>query len=239
MKEYGRRKVEKIKNNPILTKQQKILLKQFIAWPQASLFYLTGGTALSAFYLHHRLSEDLDFFTEGDVETESILTFLHSIPKVKELEMEKKFDRRIFLISYLDGDQLRAEFTKYPFKPINPFKRVEGIQVDSKEDILVNKLMALTDRKEIKDYVDIYFILKGSSALSIDGVIERAEQKFGIKGLGYILQGRFLECPEKGVEHLNMKKECLGKEMTTFFKGLARRLIRKSIEKEKISGTEG
>ncbi len=28
-------------------------------------FYLTGGTALSAFYLKHRYPEDLDFFTES------------------------------------------------------------------------------------------------------------------------------------------------------------------------------
>lgn len=27
-------------------------------------FYFTGGTALSAIYLHHRESEDLDFFSE-------------------------------------------------------------------------------------------------------------------------------------------------------------------------------
>ena len=26
-------------------------------------FFLTGGTALSAFFLEHRYSEDLDFFT--------------------------------------------------------------------------------------------------------------------------------------------------------------------------------
>jgi len=32
---------------------------------------------------------------------------------------------------------------------------------------------------------------------------------------------------------LNMKKECQGREMATFFKGLARKLIKKSIEKEK------
>ena len=25
-------------------------------------FYLTGGTALGRFYLHHRYSDDLDFF---------------------------------------------------------------------------------------------------------------------------------------------------------------------------------
>lgn len=222
-----------IENNSILTKQQKILLKQFIAWPQASVFYLTGGTALSAFYLHHRLSEDLDFFTEEDVEAESILIFLRSIPEVKELEMERKFDRKIFLISYLGGNQLRTEFTKYPFKTINPFKIVEGIQVDSKGDILINKLMALTDRKDIKDYVDIYFILKEYPELSIDEMIEKTEQKFGIKGLCYILQGRFLECPEKGVELLSMKKECQEMEMATFFKGLARKLIKRSIEEEK------
>jgi predicted nucleotidyltransferase component of viral defense system len=225
--------VDKIENNPILTEQQKILLKQFMAWPHASVFYLTGGTALSAFYLHHRLSEDLDFFTEDDVEAEPILTFLRSIPEVQELKIERKFDRKIFLISYLGGDQLRAEFTKYPFKTINPVKTVEGIQVDSKGDILVNKLMALADRKDIKDYVDIYFILKDCPELSIDEMIEKTEQKFGIKGLKYILQGRFLECPEKGVELLNMKKECQGKEMATFFRGLARRLIKKGIEKEK------
>ncbi len=225
--------MDQIENNSILTKQQKILLKQFIAWPQASVFYLTGGTALSAFYLHHRLSEDLDFFTEEDVEAESILIFLRSIPEVKELEMERKFDRKIFLISYLGGNQLRTEFTKYPFKTINPFKIVEGIQVDSKGDILVNKLMALTDRKDIKDYVDIYFILKEYPELSIDEMIEKTEQKFGIKGLCYILQGRFLECPEKGVELLSMKKECQEMEMATFFKGLARKLIKRSIEEEK------
>jgi predicted nucleotidyltransferase component of viral defense system len=225
--------VDKIDNNSILTEQQKILLKQFIVWPQASVFYLTGGTALSAFYLHHRLSEDLDFFTEGNVEAESILTFLRSISKVRRLEMERKFERKTFLIGYLGGDQLRAEFTKYSFKTIHPFKMVDGIQVDSQGDILVNKLMALTDRKDIKDYVDIYFILKESPELSMDKMIEKAEHKFGIRGLTYILQGRFLECPEKGVELLNMKKDCQGKEVAAFFKKLGRRLVRKSIETEK------
>ncbi|MDP2656011.1 MAG: nucleotidyl transferase AbiEii/AbiGii toxin family protein [bacterium] len=30
-------------------------------------FYLTGGTALVAYSLHHRYSEDLDFFSEQEV----------------------------------------------------------------------------------------------------------------------------------------------------------------------------
>ena len=225
--------MEKIKNNLVLTEHQKILLKHFGEFPGASKFYVTGGTALSAFYLRHRLSEDLDFFTGDEVEIEPILAFLKSLPEIQDLNLERKFDRKIFMIRYGETESLRVEFTKYPFKTIRPFKKVEGIQVDSILDILANKLMASTDRKDIKDYVDIYFILKECPELSIDEMIEKTEQKFGVKGLGYILQGRFLECPEKGVELLNMMKKCQGKKMATFFKGLARRLIRKSIEKEK------
>ena len=35
-------------------------------------FYLSGGTALAEFYLNHRLSEDLDFFSEKEFDGEAI-----------------------------------------------------------------------------------------------------------------------------------------------------------------------
>ena len=49
----------------ILTKGQELILGEFKKddW-LSSLFYFTGGTALSEFYLQHRLSDDLDFFTQ-------------------------------------------------------------------------------------------------------------------------------------------------------------------------------
>lgn len=46
-----------------LTEGQKKLLNTFKETKGNHLFYFTGGTALSAFYLRHRLSKDLDFFT--------------------------------------------------------------------------------------------------------------------------------------------------------------------------------
>lgn len=223
--------MERIKNNPILTKHQKVLLEHFQEWAPSSKFYLTGGTALSAFYLEHRLSDDLDFFTEEEVETEAVLGFLKSLPNVKDLSLERKFDRRIFIIVGKDSGVLRTEFTKYPYKRIEPSKIVEGIHVDGMIDILINKFMALSDRRDIKDYVDIYFILKERSDISVIETIKKAEGKFGIKGLIYILEGRFLECPE-GVELLRMKKECENKEIANFFQKIAREMIRKSIESE-------
>jgi predicted nucleotidyltransferase component of viral defense system len=51
----------------ILTPNQKILLAEISRYqPITKRFYLTGGTALSEFYFQHRLSEDLDFFSEYD-----------------------------------------------------------------------------------------------------------------------------------------------------------------------------
>jgi len=222
---------EKIRDNPILTGKQKLLLQKFRNWSDAKKFYMTGGTTLAAFYLQHRLSDDLDFFSEDEVEGEVILSFLRTIPGIRDLHLERKFDRKIFLIHFGDGEDLKVEFTKYPFKRIHPFYTIEGIQIDSIPDILVNKLAALADRKDIKDYVDIFFILKEHPELTIEDMITKAQEKFGLKGLRYILEGRFLECTKQtGI--LKMKKRYRSEEMVNFFKRLARGLIKKSIEND-------
>lgn len=50
----------------ILTDLQKKVLLQFSELPDKETFYLTGGTALSAIFLKHRRSHDLDFFTHTE-----------------------------------------------------------------------------------------------------------------------------------------------------------------------------
>jgi len=47
----------------ILTPFQQQLLRAIGQTQIAENFYLTGGTALAAYFLQHRLSEDLDFFS--------------------------------------------------------------------------------------------------------------------------------------------------------------------------------
>ena len=56
-----------IDDNKILTPNQKSFLHEFTKSELRNVFRLTGGTALSAFYLEHRLSEDLDFFSEEKI----------------------------------------------------------------------------------------------------------------------------------------------------------------------------
>ena len=51
----------------ILTPKQSHFLEIAQSESQiAKRFYLTGGTALSEFYLQHRFSHDIDFFTEKE-----------------------------------------------------------------------------------------------------------------------------------------------------------------------------
>jgi len=73
----------------ILNKNQKILLEYFSKEDFINDFYLTGGTALAAFYLNHRYSEDLDFFTEKENIDIPALTFYFQSLKSK-LNIKKK-----------------------------------------------------------------------------------------------------------------------------------------------------
>lgn len=72
----------------ILTDLQKKILKVLVSLPDKDAFCLTGGTALSAFFLKHRKSQDLDFFTSTE---ELILPFsqkLETSLKNENLQVE-------------------------------------------------------------------------------------------------------------------------------------------------------
>ncbi|GAB6888934.1 hypothetical protein JCM13304A_24340 [Desulfothermus okinawensis JCM 13304] len=161
-------------------------------------FYFSGGTALSYFYLQHRYSYDLDFFTDDKaaLNINTIISFLHSMPKIEKISYESIYDRRIFLVSERDN-ALKVEFTYYPFKNVAPRRKIGNLWVDSFEDIFVNKLGALSDRDEIKDLIDVYFILKEKGKDYILWGFKKVKEKFGIDGVEYIIQRKFVNLPDK------------------------------------------
>ena len=215
-----------IADNPILTDNQKLLLARFGASQLRGSFYLTGGTALSAVYLQHRLSEDLDFFTENDFGIEDILAFVKSMPEVRDTQYERKYDRRIFLLHYANTPAMKVEFTRYPFARVEAGPVVDGIQFDSLQDILVNKLMAMTDRSDPKDYIDVYCAFRTRPELDLEKLIDQTTVKFGVKGVRYILSGRFLQLPPQGV--LSMLSQLDNEAMTRFYSQQAKAWIARS-----------
>lgn len=62
-------------------------------------FYLTGGTALAGFYLFHRYSEDLDFFSESEFDVSGINVFFRKHKKtlmIKKIDFQQSYNRNLF-----------------------------------------------------------------------------------------------------------------------------------------------
>jgi len=132
-------------------------------------FFLTGGTALSRYYTHHRYSDDLDFFVISDPDySKHVNTILQkfigagnaSIFHLDRTSLNKgKAYTQLFVTDTEQNEiELKIEFINdvaahYGSISHNP---VLG-RIDSLRNILSNKLTALF-RSEPKDVVDIHAI---------------------------------------------------------------------------------
>lgn len=144
-------------------------------------FYFTGGTALAEFHLQHRLSEDIDLFTEQEeVDQQVVLSFLKKIsPKLSIIKIGRTQFLGLFsfLLYFKDGEELKIDFNFYPFPRIDKGLKFKNLEVDSLYDIAVNKVHTLFMRAKSRDYVDLYFILKQSD-YSLEKLILDAKAKF-------------------------------------------------------------
>lgn len=163
----------------ILTQAHRKVIAAVAVELRLASFYLSGGTALAHYYLNHRLSDDLDFFVSDEIDALFIHEFsnrLAAILKARNFRFEKLHDHYQFFFQLSGAEELKVEFTRYPFPVLEESLVKDGIRVDSLRDISANKLMALLDRFDPKDFVDLYFILQTSS---LDHLKKDAEKKFG------------------------------------------------------------
>ena len=166
--------------NDILSKNQINFLEKF--GKEAVLshsFYLTGGTSLAAFYLKHRYSEDLDFFSEREVDILSVDVFLKKYKEelgINKIDYEQSFNRNLFFLHFQD-EILKTEFTFFPFPRIEEGARNYGISTDSLLDIAVNKLFTIYQRTKARDFIDLFFICQEKKYLVAD-LIQKAKVKF-------------------------------------------------------------
>ena len=153
----------RIKENPeyYLSKEQQTLLNELVSIGLiGDNFFLTGGTALSVFYLHHRVSEDLDFFTTNDIELGDIdellkKTYLNNIITIRT---------SLMFLSYLIGG-IKIDFVIDPLsqneeRPHLTMIAGNDIKIDTIDNISANKLTTIVSRFEIKDVVDFFYISK-------------------------------------------------------------------------------
>ena len=147
----------------VLLPIQQVALRVLADVPDQAAFYLTGGTALSEFYLGHRLSFDLDMFT---VEAPLVLPFSRQVEQRFAAEgwgvkVARRFQHYVEIVVYKEAGSLRIDFawdTPHRFAP--PVLSAYGIYVNDWDDLVAEKVLAYYGRAEPRDAVDLYFLLE-------------------------------------------------------------------------------
>ena len=145
----------------------------------ASDFYLTGGTALSRASLHHRYSDDLDFFCNAVPDfNRQVELCLAAIRQEFGKGLEVSITTESYLRAFVREGKtdLKIEFVNdVPFRSGEVERTDLFYRTDTVRNILSNKLSAL-QRHEPKDVADLIHICRSTDFHWRD-VVGEAKQK--------------------------------------------------------------
>jgi hypothetical protein len=209
---------------------QKNALSHFSELQDSGRFYLTGGTALSEFYLGHRLSHDLDFFTceaglivpfslamESELRKKGLsLAASRRFETFAELEFEEEEEKTVFHLA-LDS----------PFRFAPPVESDHGIKVNDYTDIVVDKLLAFFGRSEPRDAVDVFFILKREAFWKLVALAQEKDPGFDLYWLAVALSKTGDLPDEIDRWPVDMLIEVGAREIKETFSALARAVMEK------------
>lgn len=137
----------------------EILRKLMMLEPLAPL-RLVGGTAISL-QIGHRKSIDIDLFCNEKISKQAIIASIQS-----HFENAQCFTKSYCINAIIKDVKIDIyDEWSIPFK--HPILNQEGIRLSALEDLAAFKLTAFTERREKKDYVDLYFLFKEFGGLTL------------------------------------------------------------------------
>ena len=192
--------------------------KIFNKLPYFPNFYVAGETGL-AFQLGHRISVDFDLFWQKNIPRDLLL----EIKRVfKNFEIKVVVNHLEQLTVAIDG--INVSFVKYPFPVISKPIEYQGIKILAPLEIAAMKAYALGRRATLKDYVDLYFVLK-EKVSSLEEIIAFCEEKYGSEfNLRLFLEQLiYLEDVEK-IEIRFLKERIAISKIERFFEGEVKKI---------------
>jgi predicted nucleotidyltransferase component of viral defense system len=154
------------------------LLRKLMAFPVLEKFYLVGGTALSM-HLGHRISVDLDLFTNAEFDTQELVQQLENEISIEKVIGEAKNTLNLVI------DNVEVDILRHNYPLIEPVLIIDDIRLLSDKDIAAMKLSAIARRGSKKDFYDVYFLLQ---KYSIDDIFGFYQQKYHNKELFHIVK---------------------------------------------------
>jgi hypothetical protein len=212
-----------LKSNGIITDLQREILLIFSTIPDSDMFYLTGGTALTEFYLAHRKSFDLDIFT---TEKALVIPFSHTfedeIKKVFQIKVIRRLETFVeFEVSGKDEETRVQIALDSPFRFENPVDSDIGIKVNDYTDLIADKLLAFFGRAEPRDAVDLFFILKDEDFWKLTELAKGKDPGFDLYWMAIALKKVENFPDEINLWPVDMIKDVNPKEIKTIFSKLA------------------
>lgn len=171
-----------IENKNYYTSQtQREILLHLITNPTIEeFFFLTGDTALSVFYLHHRVSEDLDFFTLHSLDLAEIDFWIRRMWPQNSVKIKQSPNFLSYLINEIKIDFVIDLLSNKGDREKILLENEHYLLVDTVNNIFSNKFYTIASRTEPKDFVDFYFIHHLFPERDIDYVYHSARKKDAI-----------------------------------------------------------
>ncbi len=207
----------------IINNTQKEILGVFCKVSDSEHFYLSGGTALAYFYLKHRRSNDLDFFTTEEELVLPLSYHLEEALRAKKMDIQRHREVHSFveLLAKMQDETTIVHLgcdAAFRLEQVKEFSEHPGLKIDSLVDIAANKLLALFGRATLRDFIDVYFLVKQAKFLPED-LMNKAKLKdpgFDLYWLGVALE-RINTFKDNSPEMLLLVEPVDFKEMLAFF----------------------
>jgi len=164
--------------NCYATRDQRVVLLELIKHNiPGDTFFLTGVTALSVFYLHHRTSNDLDFFSTERVNISEIDFMIKSVWGKEYIKLK---ETSMFLSSLIKNIKVEFIIDKLSFNENREKFALENkhfLLLDTINNIFSNKFATIVSRNEPKDYLDFYYIHSKLKSQSFEKIYTDALKK--------------------------------------------------------------
>jgi predicted nucleotidyltransferase component of viral defense system len=183
-------------------------------------FYLTGGTALAAFHLAHRQSDDLDFFTHQK-DLGPVPALFRELAAREGLSVTQVQKAPAFLRYEIEGELQVDIVADVEFRVGSP-ELAGTFMVDSLKNIAVNKVTAILGRFDAKDYIDLYLLLT-ECGFDIDELLALGRKKDA--GLDVFVWASLLESVERIALLPRMVREIDVDALKEFYLALRDRLL--------------
>lgn len=134
-------------------------------------FSLAGGTGL-ALLLGHRISVDLDFFTNSKFDSRELFETLRDVYDVSNCSQSSN---SLSLSVKFQSETIKVDFLRHNYPLVQPVQVLDGVTIFSMADIAAMKLNAIANRGAKKDFYDIHALL---DYFSIQDLFEFFERKY-------------------------------------------------------------